>query len=135
MLCLRAQRVRLLSGPGGGRMGSCCGVISACSSWGERGIAAAPITRTSFAAKTGTLLYRGCYKKQKQNEVGEFYQISSLFVNDFSKREWVSKKSVFRQGCTRKGCLFTLPHLALGGLAIQISFLWENGAIYPYFGL
>ena len=33
--------------------------------------------------------------------VGKLYQIPTFFVNYFSKREWVSKKSVFQQGCTK----------------------------------
>ena len=51
----------------------------------------------------------------------------------FWKREFVSKKSRFFNKGVQKGCLFTLLHQGLPGLAIQKSFLWENGAIYPPF--
>ena len=40
---------------------------------------------------------------------------------------------VFQLGSKKKGCHFALLRQGLGGVAIQQSFLWENGAIYQRF--
>ena len=45
--------------------------------------------------------------------VGKFYQIPTFFVNNFSKREWVSKQSVFQQGDT-KGVPFHTSSSGIG---------------------
>ena len=58
-----------------------------------------------------------------------------FFCQRFFEAGMGLKKVSFSTRLYKKGCLFTLPHQGLGGLAIQKSFLWENGAIYPHFGL
>ena len=58
-----------------------------------------------------------------------------LFLSTIFRSGIGCQKSQFFNKGVQKGCLFTLPHQGLGGLAIQKSFLCENGAIYPHFGL
>ena len=61
--------------------------------------------------------------------VGNFYQIST-FLSTISRSGNLSQKSHFFNKAPQKGCLFTLPHQGLGGLAIQKSFLWKNGSLF-----
>ena len=58
-----------------------------------------------------------------------------LFLSTSFRSRNVSQKSHFFNKAVQKGCLSTLPHQGLGGLVIQKSFLRENGAIYPHFGM
>ena len=57
------------------------------------------------------------------------------FLSPIFRSGDVCQKGHFFNKAVQKGCLFTLSHQGLGGLTIQKSFLWENGASYPHFGL
>ena len=58
-----------------------------------------------------------------------------FFVNDFLGAGICLKKNSVFHKAVEKGCLFKLPHQGLQGLAIEKSFMWENGAFHLPFQL